>query len=128
MTIVKGTAEIVDAKTVKSERKAVRPSRPTRSLSPPVQCRARYPSPALTCRRHQPPTARSPEKLPKKHPHHPRRRHRHGIRAGHERMDVEVTVVEHAAQILPTEDEEIAKAFSGMIQKGKALKYSPAPR
>ncbi|MCX5905099.1 MAG: dihydrolipoyl dehydrogenase [Proteobacteria bacterium] len=33
------------------------------------------------------------------------------------RMDVEVTVVEMLPQILPTEDEEIAKAFSGMIQK-----------
>ena len=33
------------------------------------------------------------------------------------RMDVEVTVVEMLPQILPTEDEEIAKSFSGMIQK-----------
>ena len=33
------------------------------------------------------------------------------------RMDVEVTVVEMMPQILPTEDEEIAKSFAGMIQK-----------
>ncbi len=33
------------------------------------------------------------------------------------RMDVAVTVVEMLPQILPTEDEEIAKTFAGMMQK-----------
>jgi dihydrolipoamide dehydrogenase len=33
------------------------------------------------------------------------------------RLDVEVTVVEMLPQILPTEDEEISKTFSGMMQK-----------
>ena len=33
------------------------------------------------------------------------------------RMDVDVTVVEMLPQILPTEDEEISKTFSGMMQK-----------
>ena len=40
------------------------------------------------------------------------------------RMDVEVTVVEMLPQILPTEDEEIAKTFSGMMQKeGVEISY-----
>ena len=117
MTIVKGTAEIVDAKTVK-----VKESGETIKADKIIIASGSVPSKVPIPGIDLPGVinsdgALSLEKLPKSIL----------IIGGGvigmefaqvmKRLDVEVTVVEMLPQILPTEEEEIAKTFSGMMQK-----------